>query len=345
MSDLMTFADTPSAISSPASADGRSRFDSLAGLTTDLFGPVPVRVNLSARQAQDLGLLTSGTFGLSGTGSLRSAALQKSLESRLRARTSNLGSTLFSLTWKPLVTPAGRILSRLRASVRRTSETALTSWPTPTTRDHKDGAECANVPLNALLGRVAWLASWPTTTTTDALRHPATDFSTSNITLNHAAILASWPTPTSALADKGVRSTEGGIREAMRSHGPDLAAMACLASWPTPNCSPDAPNMSTNRGDGQRARHTLQSLGALAKSMLPARLTASGELLTGSYAETKSGGQLNPEHSRWLMGYLPVWASSAPGYADWSKWQALMLQASSEQRPIESEVFADTETP
>jgi hypothetical protein len=347
MSDLMTFADTPNAISSPESADGRLRFDSPAGLMTDLFGPVPVRANLSARQAQDLGLLTSGTFGPSGTGSSRSAVLQKSLESRLRARTSSLGSTLFSLTWKPLVTPAGRILSRLRASVRRTSETGLTSWPTPTTRDHKDGAECANVPLNALLGRVVWLAS--------------------------------WPTPTSALADKGIRSTEGGIREAMRSHGPDLAAMACLASWPTPivndsdgstHCyygtkadgskgislklpgaallaswptqmagSP-AQNGHNAAGNNDSSRKTLE----LSVSKQPARLTVSGEMLTGSYAGTKSGGQLNPEHSRWLMGYPLEWASSAPGYADWSKWQALMQQASSEQKPIEWEPFGATET-
>lgn len=38
----------------------------------------------------------------------------------------------------------------------------LAGWPTPTTRDHKDGPECLNVPVNALLGRVAWAAGWPT---------------------------------------------------------------------------------------------------------------------------------------------------------------------------------------
>ena len=37
----------------------------------------------------------------------------------------------------------------------------LSGWPTPTTRDHKDGKECPNVPLNALLGRVAWLSDNP----------------------------------------------------------------------------------------------------------------------------------------------------------------------------------------
>ena len=37
----------------------------------------------------------------------------------------------------------------------------VAGWPTPTSRDHKDGKECPNVPLNALLGRVAWLTANP----------------------------------------------------------------------------------------------------------------------------------------------------------------------------------------
>jgi len=42
-----------------------------------------------------------------------------------------------------------------------TPDAALSGWPTPTTRDHKDGKECPNVPLNALLGRVTWLTANP----------------------------------------------------------------------------------------------------------------------------------------------------------------------------------------
>jgi len=30
------------------------------------------------------------------------------------------------------------------------------TWPTPTTRDGKDGSFCPNVPTNALLGREVW---------------------------------------------------------------------------------------------------------------------------------------------------------------------------------------------
>lgn len=51
---------------------------------------------------------------------------------------------------------------------------------------------------------------------------------------------STWPTPTASLADKGVRTIEGGLIEAMRSRGPDLAAVVAASAskmWPTPTAS------------------------------------------------------------------------------------------------------------
>lgn len=143
---------------------------------TSNSGPAAARASLSPRQAKALGLLTSDTSGLHGTGSSRSVALQSSLASRLQAETQNLGSTLYRLTWKTWAMPSGRMLVRQRASAHRTSETAAigAGWPTPTTRDWKDGANPnVDVPLNALLGRVVWLAGWPTPTTMDVVHRQA----------------------------------------------------------------------------------------------------------------------------------------------------------------------------
>lgn len=162
-SDLPTSKDLHSATSSPESAFGRLLCEKLDGLTISQYGQVLRHANLSARQALELGLRTQDTFGQVLPGSSASRSLQSSLESKLRARLSSLGSTLYTLTWKPWNTPSGPSRFRLRASVRRTSETDSSGWPTPTTRDWKDGGNPdVNVALNGLLGRVCWLSRWPT---------------------------------------------------------------------------------------------------------------------------------------------------------------------------------------
>ena len=253
MSIQTTCADSRSATSSPALASGLSPFGVPAGQMIDLFGPVPVLANLSARQALELGLRTQGTFGQLLPGSSSSASLQSSLENRLRARLSNLGSTLYTLTWKPWVTPSGLSRFRLRASVRRTSETDYFGWPTPT----------------------------------------------------------------ASLADKGVRSTEGGIKEAMRKHGPDLGAVACLTGWPTPSAhefagKPEAAILRKQKLGIGNTCTILAQMATYAQHDQAARLTVSGELLIGSDAGMTSGGQLNPAHSRWLMGLPQEWDDCAP---------------------------------
>ena len=86
MSTPATYADSHNAISSQALAFGLMPSDLPDGATTDLFGLVPARANLSARQAKELGLMTSGTCGPTSTTSSKSAGLQQSLESKLTRR-------------------------------------------------------------------------------------------------------------------------------------------------------------------------------------------------------------------------------------------------------------------
>lgn len=269
-----TLPASRSATSSPASASGATRFGAPAGQMIDLFGPVPVRANLSARQAKELGLMTSGTYGRTSIGSSASAALQLSMESRLRAQMSGLGSTLYKLTWKAWTTPSGPVRFRLRASARRTSGTGSSGWPAPTA--------------------------------TDALRCPAADFTTANITLNHAAVLAGWGTPNA--------SAPGGTPEQALARKVGLACgqsvttldhQVQLAGWATCTASAKA------RSEDFQGGRTPQPHECLPTNQ-PARLTVSGELLTGSSAAMAAGGQLNPAHSRWLMGLPPEWDDCAP---------------------------------
>lgn len=131
----MTCDLSRNATSLPDSADGPQRFDVLGGLTIAEFGQQVAHANLSARQARALGWQTSGISGPISIGSQCSLALEKSLVSRLQARTQSLGSTLYKLTWKPWVMPSGLSRFRLRASVPRTSEIGCTGWPTPAVMD------------------------------------------------------------------------------------------------------------------------------------------------------------------------------------------------------------------
>lgn len=138
-----------------------------------------------------------------------------------------------------------------------------------------------------------------------------------------------WPTPTSALADKGVRTMAGGVAEAMRSRGPDLAAVACLAGWPTPMAGSPATDTYNEAGNTDSSRKTVELVGwatpttrdhkdggsigtAPVNALLGRQVWTAGPITTSFIAQTGKRAALNPAHSRWLMGYPTVWDVCAP---------------------------------
>lgn len=342
----MTLQDTRSATSSQGSVDGPSHSGSPDGLTTGLCGPEAAPASRSAPQESERARPTSGTSGPSGSPSLHSAVLQSCLESRLRRRMAALGSPEYVLKWKHWDMPSGPPICALRARARKPKDGSvmkiiplsgsassserptsgsgsgslpIAGWPTPDAQlmnvfadpqkhqerrgrlqaKHKNG-NGAGLPL----GQAVHLTGWPTPTAADAIKHGAVSPRPGMMGLSETVGLAGWTTPQTHDA-QGTGNAKRLKRHGTKHGCSNLQDQVHLAGWSTPSSRDwkDTPGMSTTgtNPDGSTRNRTDQ---------LPRQAAmASGPTSTCSPASTERRGALNPELSRWLMGYPIAWGS------------------------------------
>jgi hypothetical protein len=120
--------------------------------------------------------------------------------------------------------------------------------------------------------------------------------------------LAGWPTTRKTDGDKGVRSSEGAIKEFERKGtGADLPTVATTAGWPTPTSLSFAE--SHRPGNNRSMNRTLELVGVDTPF---------------SNAQMESRGVLNAAHSRWLMGFPRRHDQLSPGWSSWVTLQQML---------------------
>ena len=125
------------ATSSLASAGGPTPSDLPVGRGIGKSGPAVVPVSRFRARDADRAMPTNDTSGPLFTASSPSAALQRSLESRLRETLDVNGSQGYVLIWRSLDMPSGPPICQLRAKARPMQDSGFfgARVPTPSARD------------------------------------------------------------------------------------------------------------------------------------------------------------------------------------------------------------------
>jgi len=260
----------------------------------DLFGQAPAHVNRSLLPDDKKVKQMIATYGLNGSGSSKSVALQRSMESRLRQRLPTGGLTMFIKGWSRKATPLGRLYCQLAASVRPIEGRDYGLWQSPQARDFRTG---------------------------EAHRYYDPRRSQN---LNDQ-VVAMWPTPKASEATKDQRTMKGAKQEVSRGKGPSLSAMAMWATVTVTdankrgNVSPrknamglsetaalwSTPSTRDHKDTPGMAKTSIDKDGSIRN-----RQDQLGRQVFGSTVQTESKGSLNPEYPCWLMGIPNEWVSS-----------------------------------
>jgi hypothetical protein len=200
---------------------------------------------------------------------------------------------LFAMGWSRVVTPSGRVISRLAASGRRTSGSDCISWPIPVSNDDNKSVD-AHLEMKKRMGgnRTAitslqvssQLASWPSPMAgTPAQNNEAGNTDSSRKTV---VLVSARPTPNHNTTGPGSQGRDGGLN------------LQTAATWATPRAE-DAESAGMRHGRG--AADTLSAQAG----------QDSGPTSAGTTAATESTGRflLNPRFSLWLQGLPEEWAS------------------------------------
>ena len=327
---LWTSQGIPSVISLLVSVGGHMRSTLPTG-EIDPSGLARVPVSPTPPLAGNRVTTIRATSGPSGSSSSASAALQSSLVSRLKARCGTGGSTVFAETWKAKTTPSGRPYWAHTASARRISGNGSTSWPSP--KAQEDGRTLDQYEQGRIRGYetrkgkttggpsskqgglsiAVQLANWPSPKASNT-----TGARTRGKGGENLQTAASWATPTARDYRSESATDEYNVKRWGHSRGKPLSAEALLAVWSTPRANkwgfPDAHGSHEAPWPtpmaGSPATESYNEAGNTCNGR-KTQLLVSGETSTGSPVATASYGQLNPAHSRWLMGYPPVWDACA----------------------------------